>query len=580
MFKLLGGELKKIFLKPIIYIMAIILGVTLGLSLLIYEPEIRTNSSTGLSLEGLTVEDVKLSFENKKVEINAQFDQLKQSINDFTIKNENERLTQYVNENKKSIDKLSKEFNEILFLGQAHYGSEAILKVNLKNKLTELNKAFSNLKTIYTEISSSTLPHVLITKSNNEQITSTLEDAINATTNPTIDLSLDGYKAIGEALEVNNYADNLNQCFNKLTNCFIEAEVANNLIDKYCSNEYYDRQNTLYLELSKAKNKNDVLDVYKKYYSNFNTINKICYGEIYKSIANSVSDNTLQSLINTNTLNSKLGLLEKSINENFINETTSTYKYLWSNNYYDFDFGYSSNSAITVGNDISAIDFSLYGMQLTSFVVILMCVIISATSISSEINNKTIKTIAVKPISRTSIITAKLLATLIIGVLFMVFSSILSFAIGAISYGYSSQPIVATLIGKYAFKLSPIPYLLIYLVSAILKLFVYISLAMMLSVLTSSNIPALITSLLVFFAGSVLFSLFPTSNILAYLPFINLDLFVFFGGCIPPTGLFTALFTPGFLNNNQIWITLTYLISLPLILNLISIITFNKRDIV
>ena len=170
MFKLLGGELKKIFLKPMIYIMVIILGITLGLSLLIYNPETRTNSSTGLSLSGLTTEDVKLSFGNEKNTIDSSFNSLVQNINDFVIRKEVEILTEYENANQKSIIKLTQEYNEILLLGQAHFGNEELFKANLGEKLQQINNAYKELKEKYNKILNSSIPHVIITESNNDKI--------------------------------------------------------------------------------------------------------------------------------------------------------------------------------------------------------------------------------------------------------------------------------------------------------------------------------------------------------------------------------------------------------------------------
>jgi len=213
-----------------------------------------------------------------------------------------------------------------------------------------------------------------------------------------------------------------------------------------------------------------------------------------------------------------------------------------------------------------------------------MCAcIIAATSIAGEYTAGTIKMIAVRPYKRNKIISSKFLATLVLTFLLLLLTSVIVIITGIINYGINLAPILAIFNGTAVFKISPILMFVIYFITILIKAVVFISIAMMFSVIFKNVTPAIIVSLLTFFVAPIFTSFVPLVPALTYLPLINIDLFKFFGNqfisSYASQNSFIQIFTSqNFLSSNIIITLVLVIISIAICLTT-TYLLFKKRDI-
>lgn len=246
------------------------------------------------------------------------------------------------------------------------------------------------------------------------------------------------------------------------------------------------------------------------------------------------------------------------------------------NQHYSDVFSFNKNSTA----ETNAYDFMFYAMKIATVLISAFAILMAASLIASEYDSGTIKLLAMRPFKRWKIISGKLFATMFFVLVFVLFSSIISFVAGICLYPLSSAPVLAVLNGQIAFAIHPAILMAIYVLSTVLEIFFYAVLALSISTIFRSYTAAISISFITFILAFSLNILFGGVLWYSYIPFINTDFFKYFGGSFlsTQTGLLNDLFAPTLLSNASIFITLgIYLGSVSLLLILTHII-FKARD--
>ena len=576
MFKLVKVEFKKIFHQSLVYIMAIILCASLIASLFLFSPAKRNTSASTFSLVSSNVTEAKQNFQTKKSQSDENINNLKTSIENYRADNKSLLLKNYKNSNRITLSQLFDIYDRVCTT------SNDLDLLNLH--LDKLNKALEEVQNIYkdaTQITSTYIPNVLLQTKTNSEITSNLTNAITET-KQTSDLDINAHKKINETLKAKNYSEKFKALFDSISDIGLSDEKINEITTKYFDTQYDEKQNVLIQKINDAKTQEEVYELAKQYNANAYELTQIAYLTIYDNLAAGLQDGEIQGLYNSTILSQKTGFYSSSVTKYAISEKLTYYTYLWDNNLQDYSFSSATNGTIMSNSEESAIDFAIYAFQIASFVILVYCVIVSAMSISNEMTFGTLKMLATKPISRSSIISAKIISTFLVGLIFTLFAAVASFVMGIISFGFNGTTIITVFNAAKAIALHPIVYMLLLLASQLIKIFIFITISIFFSTLFKNSIPALIISLVIFFSGSILNVLIPTANFLAYVPFFNIDFFVYFGGCAltSTTSPLSLLFTSTLLNNTSIYLTLAFAVALPTLFWLLSILILKKRDII
>ena len=279
---------------------------------------------------------------------------------------------------------------------------------------------------------------------------------------------------------------------------------------------------------------------------------------------NDISNATLSSYVGFSDLNKYT--LEEALTKN---------TYLLDNGKFDKDFANNFNFGTTAGFTTTAYDFTIYAMQILTFIIAVFCLFFGAGLIAGEFTGKTMKMLAIRPYTRNKIYLGKLLACVAFMLILLLISFVASFVVGAILYGVDLPNVLLIINATSATVVHPMVVMLIYLASSILNLLFYISLALLLSVVFRSSTVAVLTSFIVYVVTILCNMLMVTVSWFKWLPIAHLDIFKYFGG---------ASSTGGFLTFNTIidanlWLSFGYILGIILVFNLASLIVFKKRNI-
>ena len=262
-------------------------------------------------------------------------------------------------------------------------------------------------------------------------------------------------------------------------------------------------------------------------------------------------------------------------NKYTLEESLTKNTYLLDNGKFDKDFANNFNFGTTAGFTTTAYDFTIYAMQILTFIIAVFCLFFGAGLIAGEFTGKTMKMLAIRPYTRNKIYLGKLLACVAFMLILLLISFVASFVVGAILYGVDLPNVLLIINATSATVAHPMVVMLIYLASSILNLLFYISLALLLSVVFRSSTVAVLTSFIIYVVTILCNMLMVTVSWFKWLPIAHLDIFKYFGG---------ASSTGGFLTFNTIidanlWLSFGYILGIIFVFNLASLIVFKKRNI-
>lgn len=203
-------------------------------------------------------------------------------------------------------------------------------------------------------------------------------------------------------------------------------------------------------------------------------------------------------------------------------------------------------------------------------------------AISGEIKEGSMRYLAIRPVSRTSLFFGKMLSIIFMSVILILFSSIISLLVGGVIYGFDTLPILTIFNGSTAITLHPIGMLSIYLVSLILELTVYLSIAMLLSTLVKSDLFS-VTLVLVIYLLNILLPLFIVgpNTWLSFYPFSHINLYSLFGSSLYllNNNPFASLLGTKVYATTNIFLTISIIALIIIICNIISSRVFKRKEL-
>ena len=577
MFKIIGFELKKIVSRPGIYILAVLLAVLLCVSAFIYNP--KEKEIDYQTLDGATVIEVATDFNlvHKPMldtSVNVLLTDAKAINNKSASDYEQEILTKLNNflntcttysdiANSAGTTESSNNSNLQAIHNNIGTGSLDVLYSTIKSylgntdnsyfKIAILNEDFANMDT---------------------EITS-LKSKITATINSKDYLSF--------ANELTYLSKNVKNLVNT-----IHYPDYSNVIEKFIeSGNYYsvtiERQSVVLNKMSELTNnaKND---------PDFNT-NKIKVNEfndlfneyrilsnIYETLFKTTTNIALMESFDVDDVN-KIRYLD---NHNYYSqkELNTRYTYYIENDTNENLYASALSFDFTSNPKANGYDYTYFAMSIFSMVLIVFAVMLASHSIAGETKEGTMRFVAIRPVSRTSVILGKFVAIALITFIMMVFSGMVSFIVGGFVFGINSYNILSIINSSTVLVIHPMLSIVIYLASIYLQLLVYVSIAMMLTSFIKSDLFTFVITILIYIANMMLPIFFGTTSWLKFNPFTSLNLYAFAGGgTIVSDTMLGKMFTPAVYMGGSIGLSLVFILSFIVIFNTIAVFRFKKREL-
>lgn len=567
-FRLARAELNKLFQRPAIFLMAGFLVVALVLVSFFYNPTLRTD--TRISYQGANTTEIHTQFQAEKTTIIAELSSLVDEINTetYNINNNSSRLDELKNLIANAEGALEDFHSELL--------KDSKNINNMRSKLEVYKTRVLNIQTFLSTIETNI--DFFITTGQLNTLKAFFERLNNDIPSNTTNYTVDNMVELGNFLVLNrNFSDHVYPTLNALKEITLDVTEVNRLVEQYYNNiavgedsrlSLYENQIEEYYLAHIGSSEEEDMQELNDMFSNYKSIvlmAKECLDNSFTLLkVNDISNATLSSYVGFSDLNKYT--LEESLTKN---------TYLLDNGKFDKDFANNFNFGTTAGFTTTAYDFTIYAMQILTFIIAVFCLFFGAGLIAGEFTGKTMKMLAIRPYTRNKIYLGKLLACVAFMLILLLISFVASFVVGAILYGVDLPNVLLIINATSATVVHPMVVMLIYLASSILNLLFYISLALLLSVVFRSSTVAVLTSFIVYVVTILCNMLMVTVSWFKWLPIAHLDIFKYFGG---------ASSTGGFLTFNTIidanlWLSFGYILGIILVFNLASLIVFKKRNI-
>ncbi|MEG1499831.1 MAG: ABC transporter permease subunit, partial [Clostridia bacterium] len=232
------------------------------------------------------------------------------------------------------------------------------------------------------------------------------------------------------------------------------------------------------------------------------------------------------------------------------------------------------------GTTTNAYDFVAYSNEIVSILIVIFSILIASKLIAGEQSNGTMKLLAIRPYSRTKIIFGKLFATIFFAAIFMLFATICNLLIGI---GFFGLPATSLMIGVFngtsVFVSHPIVFLIFSTFSIFLKIIMFTSIAVLISVLFKSYTGAAFSSFIIYILTFGLNFLLKGTSWYKFFPTANFDLYKYFIPLQQTADPTLANIIYPLFNDANFFLTLGIFLGTLLIIQLISIITFKRKDI-
>ncbi len=567
-FRLASAEFNKIFYRPSIFILTALLIITLILTNMLYSP---TQNTTKLSYSGNSVNAVYQEFNNTS-----------NSINIIVIKNQFKKNHDDIDEQFDSItmdDKLT-ELRDRVFaiysyitndLKEDQISASTGGTASFENAFKELKEKCSNLLSYLAALRGQTL-NFYFTVNNYNTVYAEIEDLYDS-----IPLNFDAYKTIDDYIGLantirQNYTlQSSRQIVSNLERLTIDIDTYDELVQKYytdakqtLANVYETQIETFWNEHYESTNEDDIAQINEyiaQYYSYADMNMTVLNNKFMLLRIGNKSDTELDNLI---------GYTE--VSKYALNEQDTIYDYLLENNDFQYNYLTSFNYDVASGATSNAYDYTVYSMQILSVLIIIFTIFYACSSIAGDQSSGTMKMIAIRPYTRNKLFTGKYLSCLMFGVMLIIISTVASFVVGAIMYGVPMSQCLVVFNSSSVISIHPILLMFIYLISIVINLLFYISLAMLICLLFKSNtLSVFLTTIL--YATQVVLSGLVGSAWLKYTPFGHFDLFKYFGNS--KLGIFSMNILP-----DSDFLTSALVIGLMIVVfNSLSHLIFKQRDI-
>lgn len=587
-FRLTKGEIKKIFLSPIIFVMTAVIILALTIAPKFFTPDENITTESSVTLSGYKVTEIYSSFMN---EYKSDYE------NSYTS-----ALVEYHSLIENPKDKAQSLLSKMNIIKQAwadfltsidtleNASTEeeiSTAKNNSLNKQNILKEKFVDMENYYTNrIQQYSIPLILVTEQTDMDIQDNLGRAKSILTYSSSEKNIEYFKNIKNLIE--NF-----DCINKLEDNIAKVKDLSYSTENLQSNYNYfqtlssekvstalEKVNSLNQEASlnaefDANESNQILmkNLIIRYLSACSNATKTLNNDLKYNIIEDYGDVAMAQYVGFEDANSYR-----------LAEAKTKYCYLLENDYADSDLASTLSFNKNSYSETNAFDYMYFAMEIVSIVIITFTVVLGAGMIAKEHTQGTIKLLAIRPYKRWKIIFAKTLATLFFGFVFVLLSAIVTLITGIIIYGISFPTMLVVFNASTVFVAPIWAVFLIYLATLMLKIWIYALLAIAISTIFNSYLASVCIAVGIYATNIIVTFVSRGATWLRYNVFANIDLFKYFGGSFSSsynslqnlTNLFSSPVFPG-VNFN---VSLVIVASIIVILNVAMLTVFNKKDIV
>ena len=264
-------------------------------------------------------------------------------------------------------------------------------------------------------------------------------------------------------------------------------------------------------------------------------------------------------------------------------ERCAKYTYLFENETYNYNFADPFSIIQPSNTNLNGFDYSYFALRLCAFFITIYIVVLAAGTIAGEQSSGTLKLLAIRPFGRNKLLSAKIYATLAIGAILMFVTSIASLVVGGITYGFSSLPILAVFNATYTFAIHPVLLYFISMITMLLEVIFYAMISIFISTVFKSNVAAVAISILIFFVSLVINIIAVNIPWLGLIPFVNVNLFKYFGSAFVSnyngTNLLQTILTPTVFAGSTFWSSIIIFVITFAAITIGTHVVFKKRDI-
>ncbi len=587
MFKVISAELKKMISKPGVYVLAIFLALILILGVFIYHPTVYENTYT--PLVGNTVTSKYSSFyvqgstdRGEKAKADALITTSSEKINNYYIYEHGTPLTykEKVNSLKEKLDSAVQAYQEC----QYKTVDEKIIedrKNNVINLLDELKNVVKN----GIDNSRTGSYTILTTNKNYDSFIDVMEDA---TAQMKSNVDKNEIADFCEKYYFNNYEHTISSCLSGLkyptisdalieTYTTTETNTRLNIVQTRLKNVFEDI-NSLFDEVNIDSTKNSQ----EKYINEMDRLANLYIG-IASDFSQLIKYELLSNAFSYVGTTDQIDLMYLNSESEYNSKTNLIkYNYLFEHNKTNEDFAHPLTIGVTSNHSINAYDYAYFSLKLFSFIIIVYAVMSACYSIAGEIKEGSMRYYAIRPVTRSNVYWGKMLAILIMSIIFIIFSGIIALAVGGAVYGFGSANILTIFNSSIAITFHPIVMILIFMLSLLLEIIVYTSIAMLLSCLFKSDLLA-ITLILVLYLINILLPVFVrgANSWITFYPFSHISLYALFGSSIyaMQNNFVNLLLGAKIYAGSNIILTLCIILVLSIVLNAIAVNRFKKKEL-
>lgn len=583
-FRLIRGEMQKTLLRPLMYVISIVLVCALLGSVGLFHMTDRQLTASGYVVAGDTKTDVYNNFLSSTA--------MNKTIADSYMQDARELIDYYTALNNDPTSTVSAKLKTLVTSANGELliyqnniratSAEATdlsnLEQNRQNLINYCNQIKINLSTA---VQGSNLT-LLIEKNYFDDYIGLISSCLNYLNNAIDTNSLEDHKLltakIAEAtgythIDGKGYLDKIATLTNQqITDVIVNKEIISNLNKQQNTATAY--LNELNNKMAQDLDKEEVsLEQYKDtalaYYYTASQQKQLVKDSVYYYPIASFGDAKINQFAGY-----------KNVNTYQLMQDITRNNYLISHNQTNNKVAAVFSPTVSFGDKVSALDVVYFGLEICGLIIIIICIVLIASMIAGETGKGTLKMLAVRPYTRNQILVGKILATLFFGIILLIFSALILFVSGWAMFGIDSTPVLAVFNATSAFVVSPFVLILIYIALFIVKLLFYIMLAALFATLFKNNIMATLFPILIYIANAVFAFLFASTYWYAFIPFACVDLFKFFGGSfvINNNPIAIALSTPIFYNSSFVY-SICILLGSMILMSLISHLIFNKREI-
>lgn len=573
--RLIRGELNKILMRPILYIIIGILVVALIFSATLYSPDKRTEDHITQYDDLETVGAIYTTFTNiSNGKGKSAADTLKLNANYALITAEDNQDAAILAGLNSKILSLNNAFSGYKGEIQNNTNDTGLASNSEKAALADLQAALDAVSQTFSDLVTSAQPAILVKTADNEAFTQYVLAAERILDSVTAS-SHSSHSDACTRIEQEGYLTKMAQIVSGVKKAIISEDQLTTLWEYWA---LADLEMTATLAtVEEIRTEADILrvpemkELVKRYYLVAANLDKLIQSAITLYPVADMSDAEIQGYF------SYEGTFGYALQEDISKRT-----FLVVNNAITTDYANVFSAGTASNYQASAFDFVHFGLEITGFIIIIFSVVLAAGMLAGEQSNGTLKLLMIRPYSRGKILTSKILATLIFALIFLVFSTIVLFLIGFFTLGLNLTPVLAVFNAGSAFVASPLVILLIYLVTLMLKITVFVLLGAAISTIFRSNVAAVGVSIVVYFIISLFGNLFSASMWYGWLPLSNIDLFKYFGGSFVSgcgNSPLLAMLSSGIFHGGNFYLSVVMIGLLAGLLGFASYWIFKKREI-